>query len=163
MTNSVPSHLLKMRVVHEIPRHLFSEASPPPADMQDRSKRLSFLRFLRQSPSATAATAQSSRLVRKDWMFNVAVWLDFPVAPNKPVSLWLMCEDGKGRHAELIDEQIIGDATSLMLSGNVRIQSRGDIQSLRIACAGLDDNDRFSLSEQHIKLIEAKQEALKAS
>ncbi len=161
MTRSVPSHLLKMRVLHEIPRHIYCSDMPDPVTMQDRNKRLSFLKFLRQTSHHTPARAQS--LSKKDWMFNVALWLDFPTAPLKPVSLWLMCEDSKGQRAELIDEQLVGDATSLMLSGNVRIQSRGEIQALRIACAGLDDQDRFSVCEQHIKLIETSQEAMKAS
>ncbi|MDX1451495.1 MAG: hypothetical protein R3183_02980 [Oleiphilaceae bacterium] len=153
--SSLPSHLIKMRVLSELPKHYYAGNMPSPRSLREEKARHSFLKFLRQSkPEAPSQVIQTKQTLR----FNVAAWLEFAEAPEKPVSLWLLCEDAKGSHAELIDEQASSDASAMMLSGDVTVSSRGAISSIKICCAGLDDRSRFRVSDIHVKVIEQEQQ-----
>ncbi len=147
----MPANLLKMRVIYDLPVHLYRQDQPDPETMKSPGARLSFLKFLRQDKAPESILTLTNNKRKMD--FNAAIWLEFAESPDKPISLWLMCEDEKGCHAELVDEQRVLGGTSLMLSGNVRVTARGEIKSLRLACAGFADEVRFRLGDHHVKLL----------
>ena len=151
--SALPAHLLKLRVLRDIPVHEFNtSASAVQGDLSNQKTRLSFLQKLRQKSPATDASVRNKNPGRTRTVpFSSAVWICFAETPEQPVSLWLVYEDAKGEHSVLVDEQQLLESHNAMLSGAVDIKVTGDFLKLKVCCGGVRDHHRFSIQDLHVK------------
>jgi hypothetical protein len=151
MTTLLPANLFKLRQLAEVPRSVFA-AAPTLDDARDEKKRLSFLGMLRRGPTPkTPATAP--RPLNAEHTFNAAVWIRFADVPKQAISLVLVFKDQKGEFGVVVDEAPVGASRSIMLSGNVTINVRGDIEYLRACCSGVDSNQRYVIDELYVQRV----------
>jgi len=145
---SIPSKLIMLRTLNEVPRSEYSDIQTP-KDLTDKTERLSFLKMLRKKPSKVVN--QSNR--QKTLSFNAAVWLNFVSPTKNPVSLWLSYKDSQGENTILVDEQCMDQSTAAMLSGNVSIKVTGTLEYLRACCGGVGVNETYSIDELHVRRL----------
>ncbi len=151
--SSLPSHLIKLRILKEIPVHDYNN-SPVTGDMSNTKERLSFLQRLRGKNTAEQQAATPKKSLRsRDIAFNAAIWMNFMEAPEHPVSLWINYEDSRGEHSLLIDEQSLGGGKSAMLSGSVSAKVVGELVKLRACAGGIADQQRFSVDDLHVEKV----------
>lgn len=141
-----PTQVLKLRALCNIPLSDLADICPP-QDLKNEKQRLSFLKLLRKSPSASECQAKFPSHLE----LNAAAWLGFPEAPDSPVSLWLCYKDKAGESAVLVDEQTLIRPGSAMLSGTVSLMFKGQVEYIKVCCGGLANSDRFSVDELYVK------------
>tara|TARA_R110002167_G_scaffold99318_2_gene260494 strand:+ start:785 stop:1276 length:492 start_codon:yes stop_codon:yes gene_type:complete len=144
--SAIPSKLIMLRALSNVPVSEYADIHPPKNSL-DTNERLSFLKRLRQKPSAKNNDTKKT----KQLSFNAAVWMSFSQVMHKPVSLWLSYKDATGENTILVDEQCLNESKSAMLSGTVSFQVQGNIEYLRACCGGIGIEERFSLDEIHVR------------
>lgn len=152
MTPVFPIHLFRMHLLAEVPRSVYSEA-PQCQDALNPEKRRGFLARLRRGSTEDGQLPHPRETVRYE--LNAAVWLHFTEQPAKPVSLALVYGDSSGEYAVIVDEVSVSPSGSAMLSGNVTIESKGPIQSLKACCLGLTGSPSFSVDELYVQKTNA--------
>ncbi|WP_156490436.1 MULTISPECIES: hypothetical protein [unclassified Oleiphilus] len=147
--SSIPSKLLMLKTLSEVPRSEYSDVRVP-KNLNNTKERLGFLKMLRQKPSAQQKVSSAKpRLLT----FNAAVWLSLAQAAKKPVSLWLSYKDAQGENTILVDEQCMGESKSAMLSGNVSFKVSGNLEYLRACCGGVDEKQSLVVEELHVRRL----------
>lgn len=153
MNDMISRHILKLRVLSEVPSAEYSDLRPPkdPASQHERGL---FFRLLRKSVSDESAKTKPVPSTRRTMRFNAAAWITFLKAPEKPVSLWLNYKDGQGVKSVLIDETHAGAKGSTMLSGHAEINIRGELLYIHACVGGLKDDDMFRVDELYVQRAE---------
>tara|TARA_R110001599_G_scaffold72692_3_gene201484 strand:+ start:1241 stop:1807 length:567 start_codon:yes stop_codon:yes gene_type:complete len=146
--SAIPSKLIMLRTLTNVPISEYADIRPP-KDSSDTQERLSFLKRLRQKPSAKNNNATKTQHLS----FNAAVWMSFSQLMHKPVSLWLSYKDATGENTILVDEQCLNESKSAMLSGTVSFQVKGNVEYLRACCGGIGREEPFSLDEIHVRRL----------
>lgn len=98
----------------------------------------------------------TARQRKNDWSesWDVAAWLRFSATPAKAVGLLLHFVDADGAHAVMIDEATPAPGSSVMLlSGRVRIQGRGALESLALHYSGVEGGIETGLDSLHIQPV----------
>lgn len=145
--SAIPSKLIMLRTLANVPISEYADIRPP-KDCSNTEERMNFLKRLRQKPKSQS---QNREAKARTLSFNAAVWMNFPKAMQKPVSLWLSYKDAKGENTILVDEQTMNDSRSAMLSGTVTFAVKGDIEYFRACCGGISNEERFSIEEIHVR------------
>lgn len=153
MNDMISSHILKLRVLSEVPRAEYSDLRPP-KDASSQQERGLFFRLLRRPASDVPASAKPAQLAKRTMRFNAAAWITFLKAPEKPVSLWLNYKDEQGVKSVLIDETHAGETGSTMLSGHAEIKIRGELLYIHACVGGLKDEDMFRVDELYVQRAE---------
>ena len=92
---------------------------------------------------------------KQRYTFNMAAWLRFGLSDeNRLVTLCLSYTDAAGEHVALVEEQLVEDKSSSMLSSFVEIETKGPLLALKVACAGLQAEDRCYIEDLSIKRAE---------
>ena len=156
MSATLPTKLLKLKILAEVPRSIYMEG-PAAEDVKDEKKRLDFLKMLRRGPSEPAQVPP--RKTKALHQLNAAVWMRFTDVPPQPVALVLVYRDQKGEFAVMVDEAQVGPSRSVMLSGNVTIEARGPIEYVRACCAGVEDGQRYVVDELYVQKVVDAQKA----
>ena len=149
--DAMPSHLIKLRILAEVPRSQYMGLTQS-VDFVDTKARLGFLKLLRQPKPVANQKLAASKQIRKV-EFNAAIWLNFSCPPKRPVSFWLNYQDQEGRKSVLVDEQTLVSATSAMLSGNVQLTVKGELEYLKACCGGVSDEEMFRVDELHVQQV----------
>jgi len=147
--HALPSHLIKLRVLAEVPRSEYLGLTQT-IDFTDTRARHGFLGLLRQRKLVSTIKSTRHKHTRTS-EFNAAIWLNFSCPPKQPVSLWLSYKDLDGCQSVLVDEQRVEFATSIMLSGSVQLKVKGELEYLKACCGGLSDEEIFSIDELHVQ------------
>lgn len=153
MNDMISRHILKLRVLSEVPCAEYSDLRPPkdPTNQQERGL---FFRLLRKSAPDDAAKAKPAQPAKRTMRFNAAAWITFLKSPEKPVSLWLNYKDEQGVKSVLIDETHAGAKGSTMLSGHAEIKIRGELLYIHACVGGLKDEDMFRVDELYVQRSE---------
>lgn len=80
-------------------------------------------------------------------------------ADSRLASLCLNYIDSKGSYVVTVDEQVVANATSAMMSGSITLETRGPLTELKVVCAGLRENDRCYIEDMNIN-IESRQQKI---
>lgn len=155
MSSALPLRLVKVRPVAEVPPSVYGERGPTRKAAQDDKRSGLLGRLLRQGEAASSQRTQSRQVTEHH--FNAAAWLHFREAPLQPVSLVLTYRDQRGEFAVIVDEAVVGQGGSVMLSGSVSINARGDIEDLKVGCLGVQSDQHFRVDELHVQRVEASQ------
>src|SRR5690606_4119702 len=157
MSTAVPTKMFQFHVLAEVPRSVYMDA-PVLDDPKYQKKRLDFLKLLRlkSSKSEEKSTGAGGRL---RCTLNAAVWLRFNEAPSQPLSLILVYRDQKGEFAVTVDQAKAGPTGSLMLSGNVFVESRGDVEYIRACLVGLEPGQHYTVDELYVQKAKPQQVA----
>lgn len=147
----IPSHLLKLRVLAEVPRSEYLGLTQN-LDFVDTEVRRGFLGLLRQRKTVSKQAPTLANKIQ-NVEFNAAVWLKFSCPPKQPVSLWLNYKDQDGCKSVLVDEQRLELATSIMLSSSVQFEVNGQLEYLKACCGGISDEEIFCVDELHVQRI----------
>ena len=111
-------------------------------------------RFSKSKPQATTALDKRSQ----QHSFEVASWLRFGLSEeSRLVTLCLSYTDSSGDYVALVEEQSVKDKASTMMSAVIDLQTKGPIQKLAVACAGLKVEDRCYIEDLTIKRITQEQ------
>lgn len=154
MNEKIPTKLLKLKTLAEVPRAEYL-SGPDPKDMLDTKKRHSFLSLLRKSKSAeTPKPAASVSKKPVKLALNAAAWLRVPESQQQVVSLVICYKDTSGEFAVVVDEAEISSGFSLMLSGCVTFESQGTPEYIKACVAGLKQNQLAYVDELHVQKIE---------
>ncbi|MDG9668440.1 MULTISPECIES: hypothetical protein [unclassified Hahella] len=156
MSSAMPSKLLKLKVLADVPRTEYVDPSKQSRSL-DKGSRLDFVRMLRKSAKAEAPTPKRAPKVKKT--FNAAVWLRFLTPPEQPVSLWIMYRDDRGEFAVMVDEAKLSTSTSTMLSGCVTLEVQGEITYMKACCGGTRDGETFAVEELYVQRHASEQAA----
>ncbi len=94
------------------------------------------------------------------YTFNIAAWLRFGLSDeNRLVTLCLSYTDVSGEHVSLVEEQLVENKSSSMLSSFVEIETKGPLLALKVCCAGLKSEDRCYIEDLSIKRAETAEKA----
>ncbi|WP_097460716.1 hypothetical protein [Mangrovitalea sediminis] len=155
MSSALPLRLIKVRPVAEVPLSVYNERAQQQKAAPDHKRAGLLGRLLRQNETAQAQRNQSRQ--NTEHHFNAAAWLHFREPPLQPVSLVLTYRDQRGEFAVIVDESVVGQEGSVMLSGSVSISARGDIEDLKVGCLGVENSQHFRVDELHVQRIESLQ------
>lgn len=157
MSTAVPTKMFQFHILAEVPRSIYMDA-PFLEQPKDEKKRLDFLKLLRRKPSKLEAQALQTN-GKLNCTLNAAVWLRFNEAPSQELSLVLVYRDQKGEFAVTVDQAKAGPTGSLMLSGNVSLESRGNVEYVRACLVGLEPGQRFTVDELYVQKAKTQQAA----
>ncbi len=149
MSDVIPSKLVKLRVLAEVPRSEFCDA-PQCANPADSASRLSFIKKLRMGSKKETVSAPVSKTIEKK-TFNAAAWIRFVNTPTQPISFWLVYRDQRDEFAVMLDEAKLSAGSSTMLSGCVTIEAKGNIEYMRACCGGARDGELYSVEELYVQ------------
>ncbi|OZG72543.1 hypothetical protein BTA51_15615 [Hahella sp. CCB-MM4] len=149
MSDIIPSKLVKLKVLAEVPRAEFCDA-PKCDNPADTASRLSFIKKLRMGSKKPSAPAPVSNTIEKK-TFNAAAWIRFVNAPTQPISFWLVYRDQRDEFAVMLDEAKLTAGSSTMLSGCVTIEAKGNIEYMKACCGGARDGELFSVEELYVQ------------
>jgi hypothetical protein len=147
--SAIPAKLISLKTLSQVPVSEYADILPP-ADLTNTQQRAGFFRLLRQKSKQSAVSSVRSSTTR-ELAFNAAVWMNFPKTMNKPVSLWLSYKDGSGENTILVDEHLMIDSCSAMLSGSVTLRVKGHLEYLHACCGGISKDDSFQIEELYVR------------
>jgi len=150
---------VKLRVLKELPIAEYASIQAP-TNVASTQDRLNFFKFLRKTTHVDREPSVLSTKLPTHLEFDTATWLRFVEVPVSPVSLWITYKDEKGKSSILIDEQMVDDTKSLMLSGAATLHLKGKVEYVRVCCGGLKDEDRFGVDELFIKQVNNTESAI---
>ncbi|WP_020407727.1 hypothetical protein [Hahella ganghwensis] len=159
MTDIIPSKLLKLKVLAEVPRSEFCDA-PKCDNPANSASRLSFIKKLRMGPKKDAKPDNRRKPIVKE-TFNAAAWIRFVNSPSQPISFWLVYRDERDEFAVMLDEAKLNAGSSTMLSGCATIEVKGEIEYMRACCSGARDGELYSVEELYVQKV--REEAGSAS
>ena len=126
------------------------QVSETKAQANTREGKGLFKRF-KKGASTEASISQLHSKKKHHYALNVAAWLRFGlVSDERLVTLCLSYIDSTGEYVGLVEEQLVKDKTSPMFSSSIEIESSGPIIGLRVACAGLQADDRCYIEEINV-------------
>ncbi|MCG8609357.1 MAG: hypothetical protein MI864_02380 [Pseudomonadales bacterium] len=160
MNEKIPTKLLKMKVLAQVPMSEYVDG-PKCSDPLDEKKRSSFLQKLRlgQGKEGNSKVAAAGKAPLKEMTFNAAMWLRLFEVEGQFVSFFLVYRDDSGEFAVLIDEaRVDGEAPSVMLTNNVSLTVRGEVQYIKACCAGLREGQRYFVDELYVQKVQTEQE-----
>lgn len=101
---------------------------------------------------------------KQRYTFNMAAWLRFGLSDeSRLVTLCLSYTDHSGEHVSLVEEQMVEDKSSSMLSSFIEIETKGPLLGLKVCCAGLKAEDRCYIEDLSIKRAEKADNVEKAA
>lgn len=115
--------------------------------------------FLANVPEATFRGGEESAKLPLE--LNVAAWLGFPMRPTDAVGVVLHYTDSRGRHAIVIDECMMVEGFSLMLSGKVQVTAVGAIEQMSIYCSGISNKQYVRVDELFVQRVRQSTAALR--
>jgi hypothetical protein len=125
-----------------------------PVTLQKETSRLSFLGKIRGKGNKIKANdGVVDRMTKKTYTLDVVSWLRLGLNQDKSISLCLSYKDSTGEYVEIVDEQNVTNGSSVMLSGRVTIETKGHLQEVKVACAGLKDSDRCYVEDLSITYV----------
>lgn len=149
MMTKLPVQLIKSRFLSEIPRVNYLDG--PKLESNDEKSRQSFISLLRKGPSKKARSMQNS--TPSEITLNCAAWLSSKEPLVNAVTLMLHYKDTKEEYYVIVDESSPSDLNSVMLSGNVTFRPKGNIEFIKVCCAGLTKDHPLVVDELHVKRI----------
>lgn len=153
MNEKIPLKLLKPYTLAEVPRSEYVD-QPSPRNLSKEGDRLSFFQRLRKSPPKQTVVEDKNR--KQILEFNVAAWLRVPESMNQMVSLLLCYGDSSGEYGVLVDEAEINERFALMLAGKVTLETKGELQYVRAACAGVREGQIVLIDELYAQRIRSE-------
>jgi len=149
----IPKSAIKLLELQTVSLKSLGIAEPESNRSQGRDKAKSnkFLGLFKSKGESPSANQQKD--VRKRiYPINVASWLRFGLSSDtRSVSLCLEFTDSKGEFVQIVDEQVVADGSSAMLSGVINVHTRGPIQSLKVSCGGLQPDDRCYIEDSVVE------------
>lgn len=135
-----------------------------PTTLQEEPTRLSFFGKLRSKTNKSKPNESALKpTTKKLYTLDVVSWLRLGLNCDKSISLCLSYRDSSGEYVEIVDEQKVSNGSSVMLSGRVTIETKGHLQEVKIACAGLKDTDRCYVEDLSITYIADEFETRKSA
>ncbi len=126
-----------------------------PTKLKAEGTRLSFLKKLRGKGSSSEQSLGTTNSNAKHiYTLDVSSWLRLGLSDEKVISLCLCFTDSSGEYVAIVDEQTVSHGSSVMLSSRVTIETKGGLQALKVACAGLKDSDRCYVEDLSITRVE---------
>lgn len=147
---AIPQNLIHLKTIAQVPVSEYSELAPTNAvECANEQQRRNFLARLRRGP--VKASSQQKTDLPREMTFNAVAWLRFVALPTRPVSLWLSYEDAQGRQQVLVDEQLLSDGHTLMLSGSAKLVCHGLIKWMTVALGGIAEHRPYALDEISVR------------
>lgn len=162
--NAIPKSAIKFLELQTVPLSTTglkeSASSKIHASKFDTSSAKGFRSFFKARAASQAERVQAIHDTRRrTYPLNIVSWLRFGIsgADKRLASLCLNYTDSKGSYVVVVDEQAVANAASAMMSGSVSLETKGPMTSLKVVCAGLQQNDRCYVEDIDIK-IEVRQQ-----
>jgi|GEM_PF-7044719 len=159
MNDKIPTRLLKLKKLADVPRSEYV-GGPSPRELRDANKRKSFLRMLRKSPENTKPVNSK---IPTTLTFNAAAWVKVPKSAKQSISLVISYKDASGEYALIVDEDVISDGFSLMLTGCVTLKSKGIPEYIRASIAGLEDSQMAMVDDLFVQLVKPEVQSKKTA
>ena len=159
--NVIPRSAIRLLELQAVPLNEIGVDSPSQAS-NDATKKASrgFLDKVKigLKPKSKIEPIHNKRKQR--YTFNMAAWLRFGLSDeSRLVTLCLSYTDASGEHVSLVEEQVVEDKSSSMLSSFVEIETKGPLLALKVCCAGLQAEDRCYIEDLSIKRAETVEKA----
>jgi len=152
MSEKIPTRFLKLRKLTALARAEFLEG-PKPKSLLDDNKRKSFISMLRGRNVNVLASKPLTSTKQCSLSFNVAAWLKVNKSCNQLISLVISYKDSEGEFSIVVDEDLISEDYSLMLSGSVTLNSKGVPEFIRICVAGLNADQNVFVDDLHVEKV----------
>lgn len=148
----IPRSAIRLLELQSVPLKQVGIDSPAAADQSEKKSSGGFLRNLKKGLKTKEKAKPASDLRKQRFSFNMAAWLRFGLSDeSRLVTLCLAYTDANGEQVVLVEEKVVEDKSSAMLSSNVEIETKGPVLGLKVCCAGLKPEDRCYIEDLSIK------------
>lgn len=159
--NVIPRSAIRLLELQAVPLSQIGVDSPSlPTEGDSKKSSRGFLDKVKLGLKTKSKVEPIHHKRKQRYSFNIAAWLRFGLSSeSRLVTLCLSYTDSTGEHVSLVEEQLIEDKSSSMLSSFVEIETKGPLLGLKVCCAGLHAEDRCYIEDLSVKRAEIAERA----
>ena len=148
----IPRSAIRLLELQSVPLKQVGIDSPAALEPREKKSSGGFLSNLKKGLKSKDKAKPVADLRKQRFSFNMAAWLRFGLSDeSRLVTLCLAYTDSNGEQVVLVEEKVVEDKSSAMLSSNVEIETKGPVLGLKVCCAGLKPEDRCYIEDLSIK------------